>query len=178
MNKLSISLVAVLASSAGCAGSAKEGSTSAPKEDTPDSGKPGDSPGSSGGSGGGHDETPSGGQPSVDPPKPEDIQPPKAGDLKYAPCDRTNKLGRFTVELAEKFTSVQGQVLSGVVEANVPEIVSQDKECRVLKGRALFCDPGCIGGETCGANGKCTPHPENISVGVVTVYGMKDPIVI
>ena len=96
--------------------------------------------------------------------------------LGYTTCGEAERVGGFRITLADAYTGVDGQVLDGVVPANVPELVLQGEHCRVLKGRTLFCDPACVPGETCGDDGACVPYPERISVGTVTVSGLVEPL--
>ena len=102
--------------------------------------------------------------------------PDDLGDVTYSPCTRAARVGAFTIELAERFTGVQGQVSSGVVDANVPDEVASEGTCRLLEGRTLFCDPACAGGETCSAEGSCEPYPENVSVGTIAISGMQEGV--
>lgn len=144
------------------------------RDDDGSSPAPDDSPDNTGGAGGAEPGAQEGGQGNTDD---DEFTRPPASELKYAPCKREQRLGGFIVELAEKYTSVQGQVLNGVVDANVPDVVAEAGECTLLKGQALFCDPGCAGGEMCTREGQCAAHPENVNLGTVTVHGMKDEVV-
>ncbi|PTL81647.1 hypothetical protein [Vitiosangium sp. GDMCC 1.1324] len=94
-------------------------------------------------------------------------------ELTYKPCDASQRVGQFTVELGEGYTAVQGRVLSGVVPANVRQVEAQEGECRLLRGRTLFCDPACGASQTCGEGGVCIAYPTARSVGTVRVQGLK-----
>ncbi|MEC9072149.1 MAG: hypothetical protein VX938_07210, partial [Myxococcota bacterium] len=100
-----------------------------------------------------------------------------AGPLAYSPCSISERVGGFEITLAEDYTGVNGQVANGVVPGNVPEVVADAGDCALLQASALFCDPPCVPGETCGADGACIPYPENQTVGPVTVEGLKSPLV-
>ena len=104
-----------------------------------------------------------------------DVQPPQ-GPLGYEACSEATRTGGFQVTLAEEYTAVSGLVLNGIVPGNVPEEVQVEGSCRLLRARSLYCDPGCVPGETCGDQGACVPYPESISVGTVTVDGLKEPL--
>jgi hypothetical protein len=96
--------------------------------------------------------------------------------LSYAPCDVSELVGAFRIELATAYTGVNGAVRSGVVPSNVPEVVSEAGACRLLEQRILFCDPTCGASETCGDEGSCVAYPTNQQVGVITVTGLNGPL--
>jgi hypothetical protein len=98
------------------------------------------------------------------------------GPLLYNPCSTATKVGGFEVTLAEKYTGVSGQVLDGVVPAQVPELAQEEGECSLWVAKSLFCDPACVPGETCGESGSCIPYPESHSVGTVIIDGLIDPL--
>jgi hypothetical protein len=93
--------------------------------------------------------------------------------LAYAPCALEQRTGQFTVELGEDSTSVQGRVLNGVVPANVRRTEAQEGECRLLRGRSLFCSPACDASQACGEDGVCIPYPTAQNVGTVRLQGLK-----
>lgn len=90
-------------------------------------------------------------------------------------CTQAERVGRFSVEKQSDFGVVQGAVADGVVPASVPEIVTDDGTCQLLKRRNLFCTPACVGAETCGEDGECIPYPRQISVGTVDIDGLTKP---
>jgi hypothetical protein len=91
----------------------------------------------------------------------------------YNPCSAATKVGGFTITLAEAFTGVNGQVLDGVVPQNVPKEVQTSGSCRLLSAPSLACSPPCSPGQTCGTSGSCITYPQSLSVGTVTVSGLK-----
>lgn len=91
----------------------------------------------------------------------------------YSPCPVSDRIGGFAVTLAHDYTGVNGEVADGVVPGNVPEVVAEEGYCRLLRKPSFFCSPACVPGETCGADGKCIPYPENQSVGLVELAGLK-----
>lgn len=97
-------------------------------------------------------------------------------DLTFTSCARGTDVGGFTVELADDFTGVQGQVMTGVVPSNVlavqQAVTGADGDCVLVAAPELTCDPGCAVGETCGDDGTCIPYPTAVSVGDVMVRGM------
>ncbi|ATB27872.1 hypothetical protein [Melittangium boletus] len=107
-----------------------------------------------------------------DPPA-EDVD---TSDLTYKPCDASVRLGQFTVENLDGYTAVQGRVLNGVVPSTVRNVEAQEGQCRLLRGRALFCNPACGSSQTCGENGVCIPYPTSQNVGTVNVAGLKVPL--
>ena len=96
--------------------------------------------------------------------------------LVYAPCPGSTHVGGFQITLADDYTGADGQVLDGIVPANVPEEVQVDGACRLLRAVSLYCEPACVPGETCGAEGACIPYPERSSVGLVTLTGLIDAL--
>jgi hypothetical protein len=93
----------------------------------------------------------------------------------YNTCSVETRVGGVEVTLADEYTGINGLILGGVVPSQVPELIGEVDGCRLLKARNLFCDPSCVPGETCGEEGACIPYPKSLSVGVVTITGMKAP---
>jgi hypothetical protein len=87
-------------------------------------------------------------------------------------CPDATRVGQFTVEAQERFGVVQGSVNDGIVPTSVPDIVSDDGSCRLLRRRTLSCNPVCQAGQTCGDDGNCIPFPRQQSVGTVTIEGL------
>ena len=98
------------------------------------------------------------------------------GPLTYNPCPRDQHIGGFEVTRADEYTGVNGQVYDGVVPGNIPDVVKESGDCALLQAKSLFCDPGCVPGETCGTEGTCIPYPVAHSVGEVTIAGLKSPL--
>jgi hypothetical protein len=104
-----------------------------------------------------------------------DTTPPSV-ELTYNPCTVEDHVGGFQITLDEAYTGINGQVLDGIVPANIPDEVQVEGTCRLMKARILFCDPGCVPGETCGADGTCITYPASHPVGTVTVSGLKENV--
>lgn len=90
-------------------------------------------------------------------------------------CEAASRVGSFTIDLAEDYTSVRGAVADGVLPSGVPEVLAEQGACQLLGPPKLFCDPGCGSGETCGADGVCQPTPSKVSAGTLTVAGLAEP---
>ncbi|MDP6945307.1 MAG: hypothetical protein QF464_14260 [Myxococcota bacterium] len=105
-----------------------------------------------------------------------DVDAEPVAPLVYAPCSEAERVGGFRITLADDYTGVDGHVLDGIVPANVPDEVQVDGACRLLRAVSLYCDPACVPGETCGAQGACIPYPERSSVGLVTITGLVDAL--
>lgn len=101
------------------------------------------------------------------------LLPVIVNDLTYAPCDVSQRVGQFTVELGDGYTAVQGRALSGVVPANMRKVEAEEGQCRLLLGRTLFCEPACGASQTCGEDGACIPYPTAQNLGTVRVMGLK-----
>lgn len=97
-------------------------------------------------------------------------------ELEYSPCALGTAIGVFRIQLEEEFTGVSGTVRSGVVPGDVPELVMESAECRLLTDRNLFCDPPCGASKTCDTDGECIDYPTSQDVGTVTIDGLKIPL--
>jgi hypothetical protein len=91
-------------------------------------------------------------------------------------CAVSTRLGRFSVERQKDFGVVQGTILDGIVPTSIPEVVTEQEGCKLLRRRNLGCSPACSSSETCGEDGKCIPYPRQISVGDVTIAGLTKPV--
>ncbi len=122
------------------------------------------------GSGCGSD--PATGDPTPTPTPTPTPSPTPSGALTYAPCEAGERVGQFSLELADGFTAIEGRVADGVVPANIRGVTTTDGQCKLLQGRTLFCDPACGAGQTCGEDGVCIAFPTSKSVGAVAVTGL------
>jgi hypothetical protein len=91
-------------------------------------------------------------------------------------CEPAARVGSFEIALKDGFTNVQGKVENAVSPALIPEHVSSEGVCHFLRPASLFCDPACTAGTTCDASGACVLSPEGISVGEVTIEGLKSEV--
>jgi hypothetical protein len=94
-------------------------------------------------------------------------------ELEYEPCAVGTRAGQFSIELAPRFTGIDGDVYDGVDPTFVPEELARDGECTLYRSPSLFCDPSCGSADVCGPDG-CVPAPRTQDVGVVTVTGLVD----
>lgn len=101
---------------------------------------------------------------------------PTGDGVQDGPCEATTRVGAFETVLQDGFTSVQGRVESAVSPMRVPTLVAEDGACRMYRPPTLFCDPACGTGTTCDATGACVDAPYSVSVGTVTVSGLKSPV--
>jgi hypothetical protein len=96
-----------------------------------------------------------------------------ASELPYEPCAPDQRVGEFTIQLAERYTSVDGQVYDGVVPKDVPLELAAEGECRLLSSPAPQCNPACLpSSEVCGADNTCLPRPVAHDLGTVSVHGL------
>lgn len=97
-------------------------------------------------------------------------------DLGFTTCARARDVGGFTLELADDFTGLSGQVFDGVIAGNVLQATTEatlaDGTCELLEAPALACEPACAAGSTCGLDGTCGPYPSAVSVGEVRTRGL------
>lgn len=93
--------------------------------------------------------------------------------MTYKPCDAKARIGGFLI-LHRKFemdTKVSGKVESAVNPTTVRDVVAENGGCRLLKGRRLFCDPGCSSEQVCDGT-SCIAAPRTQNVGKVDVTGL------
>lgn len=98
------------------------------------------------------------------------------GGVEYSRCSYLTKTGRFTVDLKESSTSIDGVVADGVVPQNLPVVTLAEGGCSLLYPATLFCEPACEPGFTCNSAGTCIPYPQNQSVGTVTFLGLSGAV--
>jgi hypothetical protein len=94
----------------------------------------------------------------------------------YRTCDPATRVGNFKIALDTAFTAVSGTIASAVDPIEVPRVLQQAGDCRLLGRRNPFCDPACGPDLTCLDNGKCTPAPIPRSAGTVTISGLSAPV--
>lgn len=94
------------------------------------------------------------------------------------PCELADKVGRFDIQREELYTTLSGAVADGVVPVSVLENVGEQGGCRLLRRNNPFCDPPCGPSQTCDFDGSCIPYPLNHDVGIVTVDGMLEPVMV
>jgi len=74
-----------------------------------------------------------------------DVDDVDVSDLAFTSCARGTDVGGFTIELADAYTGVQGQVMTGVVPSNVlavqQEVTGTDGDCVLVAAPGLTCDP-------------------------------------
>jgi hypothetical protein len=112
-----------------------------------------------------------------------DAAPALAGD---AGVHDDYKAGEFSLQLVapvaasasttatDGFTALLGKVFSGPTpESTVWDEVEASAGCKLLKPRVPFCDPGCGSGSVCVDDNRCQASPTAISVGKVTLRGVR-----
>ncbi len=123
---------------------------------------------------------PGGADPGGADPGGADTTPGDAGvapDDGYSSCEAAAFVGAFTLALEETYTRVQGQIADGVDPATVSDVALSVGACALLTPPRLFCEPGCVGGTTCGPDGVCVTLPSNRDVGEVTIDGLGAEVV-
>jgi hypothetical protein len=93
-------------------------------------------------------------------------------------CGLADKVGTFNLQRADIYTTFAGAVADGVVPVSVLENVGEEGGCRLLRRNNPFCDPPCGPGSTCDFDGTCIPYPLNHDVGIVTVDGLLEPVMV
>lgn len=94
-------------------------------------------------------------------------------------CSAENHLGGFEVVMNAQagYTAVEGGVANGVNPTFLKEPVRNDQYCQLLKKRRLICDPGCPSNQTCGLDETCVTMPTGQDMGMVTIQGLVQTIV-
>ncbi len=93
-------------------------------------------------------------------------------------CELADRVGSFLVGMEADYTAFSGSVADGVVPVSVLEQVGEDGDCILLRRNNPFCDPLCMPGQTCDFDGNCIPYPANHDVGVVSVSGLAQPVML
>jgi len=106
----------------------------------------------------------------------DDTSPDAGADTPRGACEAADKVGSFEAQLNDGYTSVQGRVSNAVTPYAVPDVIATADTCRLLRPPSLSCTPACEVGTTCDATGTCIPTPSDISVGQVTISGLKSSI--
>ena len=90
------------------------------------------------------------------------------------PCleDGSDRIGGFEIAHWDKFSTVTGNVASGVLPTAILDPKEEGSECMLFKKDYPFCDPGCEAGFVCDDFGECIPYPTNQSLGSVAVHGL------
>ncbi len=104
--------------------------------------------------------------------EPADAGPIDIGDLTFSACTPEQRIGGFTVELHDGFSSAGGNVSDSVNPIGLLETISEAGSCRHARAAVPFCDPACSGGEICGTDSQCRDAPVRKSAGTVTIRGL------
>lgn len=94
------------------------------------------------------------------------------------PCELADRVGTFNLLREDIYTTFNGAVADGVVPVSVLENVGDEGGCRLLRRNNPFCDPPCAPSETCDFDGSCVPYPQNHDVGLVTLDGLLQPVMV
>ncbi len=92
-------------------------------------------------------------------------------------CGMADDFGGFAVTATSSSSSVDGRVADGVVPFTVLEELVAEGDCAVLRRNNPFCDPACDPGETCDFDGTCIPYPANQDLGIVSIDGLVQDVV-
>jgi hypothetical protein len=93
-------------------------------------------------------------------------------------CPLDERVGSFLVAMEPRYSSFSGSVADGVVPISVLEQIGADGDCILLRRNNPYCEPLCMPGEACDFDGTCIPYPENHDVGVVSVSGLLQPVMV
>jgi hypothetical protein len=98
------------------------------------------------------------------------------GRMADGPCDPRRAIGLFEIERALDYTAVSGAVAGAVPPTMGRMEVARAGDCRLLRRDNAFCNPPCGAGTLCGREGQCLRYPDTISVGTVSIQGLKQPV--
>ena len=87
-------------------------------------------------------------------------------------CAEDERTGRFTTEVSDLFSFVEGGVVDGINPYQVQSVVGEEGGCRLRKITFPFCDPLCEAGTTCDHDGTCVHFPVGQDAGTITVTGL------
>lgn len=96
----------------------------------------------------------------------------------HGACPLADRVGGFLFDMEASYSAFSGAVSDGVVPVTVLEQVGTEGDCVLLRRNNPFCDPLCSPGETCDFTGECIPYPTNHDVGVVSVTGLFDEVMV
>ncbi len=91
-------------------------------------------------------------------------------------CEAASRVGGFRVEVTERFSSVSGTVLNGVLPITIREEVTSEGDCKITRRLNPLCDPGCGATEVCELNGTCIEEPRSQDIGTVTITGLEEAV--
>jgi hypothetical protein len=107
-------------------------------------------------------------------------EPDDGGDdvpLSYEPCAGGQRVGSFTIELNQQYTSVGGKVFDAVAPRDVPMEVASEGACTLFAAPVLQCNPACDATvQVCAEGNQCRPQPAARDLGKVTIRGLRVPL--
>jgi len=93
------------------------------------------------------------------------------------PCPMDSDLGGFVVEAYEEYSIVDGSISNGIVPITVLQVMGTYGDCQVLRRNNPYCDPLCESGFTCDFDGSCIPYPEEQDLGIVSIAGLLQDVI-
>lgn len=91
-------------------------------------------------------------------------------------CASNEDVGFFVVQHEIDYSVVNGEVLDGVIPSKILTQVGQEGDCTLWQRKNPFCNPACGPSQTCSQDSMCIPYPLPISVGDVSITGLKKAI--
>ena len=92
-------------------------------------------------------------------------------------CPLETRRGAFAVEAYDSYSAVYGDVSNGVVPNTILTETAVHDTCRLMRTENPYCEPACSAGETCDFDGECIAYPETQDLGVVSVGGLAEDVV-
>lgn len=93
-------------------------------------------------------------------------------------CPLETRVGGFILSAEPEYSAFSGSVSDGVIPISVLEQVGAEGDCILLRRNNPFCKPLCMPGETCDFDGSCIPYPQNHDVGLVSITGLLEPLMV
>ncbi len=91
-------------------------------------------------------------------------------------CPIGTAYGAFKVSMLEQYSSVDGKVSNGLSPVEIPQLVSEDGYCQLLRRLNPICDTSCESGYTCGFSGECELQPTAQDAGVISISGLEKSV--
>jgi hypothetical protein len=99
------------------------------------------------------------------------------GPILDQPCAAGQRVGSFSIELTDQYTSVGGKVFDAVAPRDVPVELAADGACTLFAAPLLQCNPECDATrQVCAEGNQCRPQPVARDLGKVTIRGLLVPL--
>ena len=91
-------------------------------------------------------------------------------------CPLETRVGGFEITHRETFAFATGEVREAVHPLSVTALVTEAGGCQLRRKENPHCATACAAGELCSPDLMCVPAPVKMSLGSVTVEGLRQPV--